>query len=153
MGINVITYGTFDMFHIGHLNLLRRAKSLGDKLIVGVSTDEFNAGKNKQTVIPWEQRAGIVSAIDCVDEVIPESSWDQKSENIIQYEVGCLVMGSDWTGKFDDLMGLCDVIYLERTEGISSTKIKNSLSMFRDVNFERVRDALTLLNQIYVDLK
>jgi glycerol-3-phosphate cytidylyltransferase len=120
----VITYGTFDLFHIGHLNLLRRAKNFGDKLIVAVSTDEFNLSKGKKTVISFEDRAEIVKNINCVDLVIPETSWDQKIQDVQKYNVTTFVMGNDWEGKFDFLKEYCNVVYLPRTGGISSTDLK-----------------------------
>jgi len=120
----VITYGTFDLFHFGHLNILERAKSLGDYLIVAVSTDEFNAIKGKRCIYPFEHRAKIVSAIKHVDLVIAEHNWEQKKSDILKYDVDIFVMGSDWQGKFDDLKELCEVVYLPRTPNISSTEIK-----------------------------
>lgn len=123
----VITYGTFDLFHIGHLNLLERAKSMGDYLIVAVSTDEFNALKNKASAVPFEDRARIVAALKCVDEVIPENSWDQKREDILNHGVDTFVIGDDWEGKFDFLSDICNVSYLKRTEAISSTELKNKI--------------------------
>lgn len=126
----VLTYGTFDMFHIGHLNLLQRLSALGDKLIVAVSTDEFNALKGKKTLIPYEQRAQIVGAIKGVDLVIPEENWEQKVDDIRRHNVDIFAMGNDWEGKFDFLKEHCDVIYLPRTEEISTTEIKKSLDAF-----------------------
>ncbi|HID65919.1 MAG TPA: glycerol-3-phosphate cytidylyltransferase [Aquificaceae bacterium] len=123
----VITYGTFDLFHIGHLNLLKRAKSLGDYLIVGVSTDEFNEIKGKKSVFPYEHRAEIVRSIKYVDLVIPEKSWEQKIEDIKKYKVDIFVIGDDWKGKFDYLKEYCEVIYLPRTRGISTTELKETL--------------------------
>lgn len=123
----VITYGTFDLFHIGHLNLLERARSMGDYLIVAVSTDEFNALKNKASAVPFEDRARIVAALKCVDEVIPENSWDQKREDILNHGVDTFVIGDDWEGKFDFLSDICNVSYLKRTEAISSTELKNKI--------------------------
>ncbi|MBE8233211.1 MAG: glycerol-3-phosphate cytidylyltransferase [Endozoicomonadaceae bacterium] len=123
----VITYGTFDLFHIGHLKILQRAKMLGDRLIVGISTDDFNLKKNKKTVIPYHERAEIISNIRFVDDVLPESSWEQKSNDIIQHNVDIFVMGHDWEGKFDFLSEYCEVTYLPRTKGISTTKIKTHL--------------------------
>ncbi|MCW2314209.1 adenylyltransferase/cytidyltransferase family protein [Rhodoferax antarcticus] len=120
----VLTYGTFDMFHIGHLNLIRRLKSFGSYLIVAVSTDDFNSLKRKKTVVPYEQRAAIVSAIREVDLVIPEICWEQKREDIRKYDVDIFAMGDDWAGKFDNLSDLCEVIYLPRTIDVSSTQIK-----------------------------
>lgn len=124
----IITYGTFDLFHVGHLRLLERARSLGDRLIVAVSTDDFNAVKGKNTVIPYSSRAEIVAGLGCVDVVIPENSWDQKVEDIIQWSVHSFVMGSDWRGKFDHLKDHCNVIYLNRTNGVSTTMIKKFFS-------------------------
>lgn len=141
----VITYGTFDMFHIGHLRLLKRAKSLGDRLIVGVSTDEFNAEKGKKVLIPFEQRREIVESIKYVDEVIPENSWDQKEEDIRRYGVDLLVMGADWEGKFDHLKELCEVVYLPRTENISTTDLKKSLINFASVPKEDILKAFEII--------
>ena len=123
----VITYGTYDLFHVGHLRLLQRAKALagdGGKLIVGVSTDRFNwVEKHKKSAIPYEQRAEIVSALKCVDEVIPEDDWDMKRD-ILEKKIDIFCMGSDWQGKFDHLKEVCRVVYLPRTDGISSTELK-----------------------------
>lgn len=123
----VITYGTFDLFHIGHLNLLRRAKELGDYLIVAVSTDEFNELKGKKCEIQDVDRMEIVRAIRYVDKVIPETAWDQKLKDIKKYNVDIVVMGDDWKGKFDELREYCEVVYLPRTVGISTTQIKGDL--------------------------
>lgn len=123
----ILTYGTFDLFHVGHLNLLRRLKALGERLIVGVSTDEFNALKGKRTVMPYEHRAQIVAAMRYVDEVIPETCWEQKRDDIHRLDVSTFAMGSDWQGKFDDLKDICEVIYLPRTEYISSTEVKKTV--------------------------
>lgn len=122
-----ITYGTFDLFHIGHLNLLKRIKDVCSNLIVAVSTDEFNELKGKKCVIPYEQRAAIVAGIKYVDKVIPESNWEQKQKDIEKYNVDCFVMGNDWEGKFDFLKEKCEVIYLPRTDGISTTELKSIL--------------------------
>ncbi len=124
--IKVITYGTFDLFHYGHLRILERAKKLGDYLIVGVSTDEFNRIKSKECVYPYEHRAKIVEAIKYVDKVIPEENWEQKETDIKKHNIDILVMGDDWEGKFDDLSKFCKVIYLPRTPDISSTEIKQN---------------------------
>ncbi|MBM7698834.1 glycerol-3-phosphate cytidylyltransferase [Kurthia huakuii] len=124
----VLTYGTFDLLHVGHINLLRRAKALGDKLIVAISTDEFNAMKHKQAYYPFEQRKQILEAIRYVDLVIPEENWEQKISDVQTYNVDTFVMGHDWEGEFDFLKDYCEVIYLPRTEGISTTKVKSDLS-------------------------
>ena len=125
----VITYGTFDLLHYGHINLLRRAKSYGDFLIVALSTDDFNwNGKHKKSYFSYEQRKTLLEAIKYVDSIIPEESWSQKREDVHKYGVDVVVMGDDWKGKFDFLKeeGV-DVVYLERTPEISSTKIKTDL--------------------------
>ncbi len=124
----VITYGTFDLLHYGHINLLRRAKALGDYLIVALSTDEFNLNqKNKVCYFSYEERKKLLEAIRYVDLVIPEESWDQKRTDIPLYHVDTFVMGDDWKGKFDFLEDLCQVVYLPRTPEISTTKIKKEL--------------------------
>lgn len=120
----VITYGTFDLLHYGHLELLRRAKELGDYLIVALSTDEFNAGKGKSSHFDYEKRAEMLAAIKYVDEIIPENSWEQKRSDIIDNDIDVFVMGDDWEGKFDDLEVHCEIVYLPRTANISSTAIK-----------------------------
>ena len=132
----VLTYGTFDMFHIGHLNLLNRLKSLGDKLIVAVSTDEFNSIKGKKTLIPFEQRALIVQNIKCVDIVIAEENWEQKIYDIKKYNVDIFAMGDDWKGKFDFLKDYCEVIYLPRTQNISTTELKKELNKYLGISDE-----------------
>ena len=129
----VITYGTFDMFHIGHLKLLQRLKNLGDKLIVAVSTDKFNEIKGKKTLIPFNQRALIVENIKCVDMVIAENDWEQKAQDIKKYNVDIFAMGNDWEGKFDFLNEYCKVVYLPRTEKISTTQLKLELNKFLDI--------------------
>ena len=126
--IKVITYGTFDLFHIGHLNLLKRAKKLGDFLIVAVSSDEFSKNKGKTPVFPLQQRVEILNSIKYVDQVIIENDWDQKVGDIKKYDVDIFVMGDDWQGKFDFLKEHCKVIYLPRTKGISTTQIKKKLT-------------------------
>lgn len=124
----VITYGTFDLLHWGHVRLLERAKELGDYLIVGLSTDEFNALKHKQAYHSYEKRKYILEAIKYVDEVIPENNWEQKVNDIKEHDVETFVMGDDWRGEFDFLADYCDVVYLPRTEGISTTQIKKDLN-------------------------
>lgn len=128
----VITYGTFDLLHVGHINLLRRAKELGDYLLVAISTDEFNAIKNKKAYYSYEDRKTILEAIKYVDEVIPENNWEQKIKDVQDNDIDIFVMGHDWEGKFDFLKDYCEVIYLPRTEGISTTKIKEDLGLKSD---------------------
>jgi len=123
----VLTYGTFDLLHWGHINLLKRAKELGDYLIVAISTDEFNNMKNKKSYHNYENRKIILESIRYVDEVIPENTWEQKTNDVIKHDVDIFVMGDDWKGKFDFLKEYCEVIYLPRTEGISTSQIKNDL--------------------------
>ena len=125
----VITYGTFDMLHYGHINLLRRARALGDYLIVALSSDSFNAIKNKQSFFHYEHRRQMLEAIRYVDLIIPENDWEQKREDIIMHNVNIFVMGNDWEGKFDFLKDICEVVYLERTPEISTTRIKNHLKI------------------------
>ncbi len=123
----VITYGTYDLLHYGHINLLKRAKALGDYLIVALSSDEFNAIKGKKSFFSFEERKAILEAIKYVDLVIKEDSWDQKIDDIKKYNIDIFTMGSDWEGKFDYLNEYCEVIYLPRTPGISTTQIKEAL--------------------------
>ena len=125
--IKVITYGTFDLLYYGHINLLRRAKELGDYLVVAISTDEFNSIKNKKSYFNYEKRKMILEAIRYVDEVIPEESWEQKIVDVRERNIDVFVMGDDWKGKFDYLKEYCEVVYLERTPDISTTQMKESL--------------------------
>lgn len=144
----VLTYGTFDLFHIGHLKLLERLKALGDYLIVGVSTDEFNAGKNKQTIIPFKDRLEIVSNIKCVDLAIAEETWEQKIADIKKYNVAVFGMGHDWEGKFDKLKEYCEVVYLPRTPDISSSELKSTLKAVDKTHIDDLKKALDLIATI-----
>ena len=123
----VITYGTFDLLHYGHINILKRARELGDYLVVAISSDEFNKLKNKKAYFSYEERKLMVEAIRYVDEVIPENTWEQKIEDIKEHNIDVFVMGDDWEGKFDFLKDYCEVVYLPRTEGVSTTQIKDEL--------------------------
>lgn len=124
----VITYGTYDLLHYGHINLLKRAKALGDYLIVAISTDEFNwNSKQKKCYFTYEQRKALVEAVRYVDLVIPEESWEQKKSDMHEYHIDTFVIGDDWKGKFDFLKDLCEVVYLPRTPDISSTDLKAKL--------------------------
>lgn len=127
----VITYGTFDLFHIGHLRMLERAAALGDRLVVGVSTDAFNLGKHKDCVHPFEERASIVAALKVVNEVFPEENWEQKVADIQRFNADIFVIGDDWKGEFDFLGQHCRVEYLSRTPGVSTTAKKEMISSGR----------------------
>jgi glycerol-3-phosphate cytidylyltransferase len=137
----ILTYGTFDLLHFGHIRLLKRAKALGDYLIVALSTEEFNELKNKKTYHNYETRKTMLEAIRYVDLVIPEENWEQKINDVEKYQVDIVVMGSDWAGsdKFEYLNDYCEVVYLDRTEGISTTKIKQDL---------KLQEQLTGVNQV-----
>ena len=123
----VLTYGTFDLLHYGHINLLQRAKSYGDYLVVGLSTDDFNAQKNKTCYFSYEERKKMLEALRCVDLVIPEENWEQKISDVKEFRIDTFVMGDDWKGKFDYLADYCQVVYLPRTPEISTSKIKSEL--------------------------
>ena len=124
----VITYGTFDLLHYGHINLLRRAKALGDYLIVALSTDEFNwREKQKKSYFSYDERKAMLEAIRYVELGIPEENWGQKKTDAEKYHVDVFVIGDDWTGQFDFLRDQCEVVYLPRTPEISTTKIKTEL--------------------------
>lgn len=127
----ILTYGTFDLLHYGHIRILERAKALGDYLIVAVSTDEFNKIKGKKAYHNYKTRKKMLEAIRCVDLVIPENDWKQKKDDVLEYKVDTVVMGSDWEGNknFECLKDICEVVYLSRTEGISTTKIKKDLGL------------------------
>ncbi|MDF3932263.1 adenylyltransferase/cytidyltransferase family protein [Pseudomonas citronellolis] len=148
----VLTYGTFDLFHNGHLQLLKRLRQLGDRLIVGVSTDEFNALKGKKTIIPFPERLEIVAALKYVDFAFAENCWEQKTRDIREHRVAVLGMGDDWRGKFDDYKPLCDVVYLPRTEGISSTQIKQSLSVLSRGHISEIKTSLDTIASIIENL-
>lgn len=125
----VLTYGTYDLLHYGHIRLLQRARALGDYLVVALSTDEFNAGKGKTSFYPYETRKEMLEGVRYVDLVIPESSWDQKIHDVQEYHIDVVVMGDDWAGdpRFECLRDYCEVVYLDRTEGISTTDVKARL--------------------------
>ena len=148
----IITYGTFDMFHIGHLKLLQRLADLGDEVIVAVSTDEFNRLKGKKTLIPFEQRMEIVKNIKCVNKVIAEESWEQKVSDIQKYNIDLFAIGDDWEGKFDFLKEYCEVVYLPRTKSVSTTKLKKSLTNFLSIPKEHILNAFEILEQLKKDL-
>lgn len=150
---NIITYGTFDMFHIGHLKLLERLKGMGNKLIVAVSTDEFNIKKGKKTLIPYEQRAEIIASIKYVDYVIPEISWEQKINDIQKYDIDIFGIGRDWEGEFDYLKKYCNVVYLDRTENISTTVLKKSLTNFLSIPKKDILMTFEILENLKKDFE
>ena len=149
----VITYGTFDLFHLGHLKLLERLKPLGDRLVVAVSTDEFNSLKGKRSFMPFEQRVQIVAAIRYVDLVISENSWEQKAEDIKKYNVDVFAIGDDWAGKFDFLKEFCEVIYLPRTHGVSSTSLKRLARALDKETLARLSEAQSIINELLQDFR
>ena len=124
----VITYGTFDLLHYGHIELLRRCSELGGHLTVGLSSDEFNQSKGKKSYFGFSKRKELLSSIEYVDEIITEDTWAQKEEDIKSRDIDVFVMGKDWEGEFDSLSEYCEVVYLSRTPDISSTAIKDLLS-------------------------
>ncbi|QDC38072.1 adenylyltransferase/cytidyltransferase family protein [Sphingobium fuliginis] len=130
----VLTYGTFDLFHFGHVRLLRRLAGLGTKLVVGCSTDEFNMIKGKKVVVPYAQRREILLSCRYVSDVFPENTWEQKRDDIIREKADIFGMGHDWTGKFDDLSDIVEVVYLPRTEGVSTTELKHSVRFMHSQN-------------------
>ncbi|PNH94605.1 glycerol-3-phosphate cytidylyltransferase [Vibrio diazotrophicus] len=138
----VITYGTFDLFHVGHVRLLKRLSELGDRLIVGISTDEFNDVKGKKSFCSYNERAEIVQSCRYVDEVFPENSWEQKVRDIEMYKADIFAIGDDWQGRFDDLNKYCKVLYLSRTENISTTQIKKKLSHLNKEKLDTIESSL-----------
>ena len=138
----ILTYGTFDLFHVGHLRLLRRLKAMGKELIVGLSTDEFNAQKGKSSFFSYEERAEILSSCRYVDMVIPEQGWEQKIRDIKNLGVDVFAMGDDWEGKFDFLKPHCEVIYLDRTKDISTTEIKKMISEINKQDLDQLESTL-----------
>jgi len=146
----VITYGTFDLFHVGHIRLLKRLKALGDYLIVVISTDGFNQLKDKKSFFCYEERKEIVESCKYVDLVLPENTWEQKRSDIINNKVNILGIGDDWTGHFDDLNDICEVIYLKRTENVSTTDIKNKLSV---ITLQKLRELEESVHNIFDIIK
>jgi glycerol-3-phosphate cytidylyltransferase len=140
----VLTYGTFDLFHAGHLRFLNRAREFGDRLIVGVSTDGFNAQKGKRAYVDFSLRLEIVGALPFVDAVFPETCWEQKRSDIARYKAATFVIGSDWAGEFDHLRDLCEVVYLPRTEGVSSTGLREQLADLRHREAEKTQRVLEI---------
>ncbi|SET64057.1 glycerol-3-phosphate cytidylyltransferase [Thorsellia anophelis] len=136
--MKVLTYGSFDIIHLGHINLLKRAKELGSELFVGLSTDEFNFLKNKKPAMDYANRFSVLSSVKYVNYVFPENTWEQKKNDIIKYKIDILVMGDDWKGKFDFLKDFCEVIYLPRTPDISSTGIKTNAHLIMSASDQSI---------------
>jgi glycerol-3-phosphate cytidylyltransferase len=124
----VLTYGTYDLLHDGHIHLLRRARELGDYLVVGLSTNEFNTLKHKEAIMTFDQRRLLLESLKYVDEVIPEETWEQKISDIQKHNISIFVMGNDWEGEFDFLKDYCEVIYLPRTPDVSTTQLKQRIN-------------------------
>jgi len=144
----VITYGTFDLFHVGHVRLLRRLRELGDRLVVGCSTDEFNKLKGKKSIMPYDQRVEILQACRYVDHVFPENNWDQKREDILREKADIFAMGDDWLGKFDDLGDIVEVVYLPRTKDISTTEVRQLVRALHEEKINEIRSALQHLDNL-----
>lgn len=143
----IITYWTFDLLHRGHINILRRAKELWDHLTVAISSDEFNKIKNKTSFYGYEERKFMLEAIKYVDEVIPENDWEQKVRDVKERNIDVFVMWDDWEGKFDFLREYCEVIYLPRTEWISTTQLKSTLKGINNENIEKIEEVLNALKE------
>ena len=152
MATRILTYGTFDLFHVGHVRLLKRLSQLGDEVIVGCSTDEFNAQKGNQTVIPFAQRKECLEACRYVTKVIAEHDWDQKRDDVLRERADIFAMGDDWSGHFDDLQDAVKVIYLPRTENISSTELKGYLSTLQNEKVRVVQELTKRLASCVEDL-
>lgn len=148
----VLTYGTFDLFHVGHVRLLKRIAAFGDRLVVGCSTDAFNAKKGKKAIFSYEERAEILLSCRFVDEVIPENHWDQKIEDVQRYSIDTFAMGDDWSGKFDFLEEYTRVVYLPRTEGVSTTQIKDIVASVKHDKKQRILNAAQNLNDLLAEL-
>ncbi len=150
---NLLTYGTFDLFHVGHVRLLKSIKQMGDRLYVGLSTDSFNRLKGKKTIIGYDHRREILLENKSVDVVFPEEDWEQKINDVKRLNIDLFVMGDDWKGKFDFLSSYCDVLYLPRTPDISSTDIKLSLEAFSAERLTAMRSALDSIDSIVKSIR
>ena len=141
----VVTYGTFDLFHIGHVRLLKRLRDLGDRLVVGLSSDEFNSVKGKNVIIPYEDRREILLSCRYVDDVFQENSWEQKRDDLQRENASIFAMGDDWIGKFDDLQDVVKVVYLPRTQDVSTTELKTVIS---EILNEKIRQIQSLASHL-----
>lgn len=144
----IITYGTFDLFHVGHVKLLERLKRLGDRLVIGLSTDEFNTQKGKTVVIPYEDRKSVLLACRHVDHVFPEENWEQKRSDILREKADIFAIGDDWIGKFDDLEDIVNVLYLPRTQNISTTDIKAVMSQIEEDKKKEIKNVFSHLSSL-----
>ena len=144
----IVTYGTFDLYHVGHVRLLKRLREMGDRLVVGLSTDEFNQQKGKQVVIPYTDRREILLSCRYVDDVFEENSWEQKRADLVREQADIFAIGDDWAGKFDDLEDLVKVIYLPRTKDISTTELKTVLSYLSKEKVNEVRNVVENLSSL-----
>lgn len=144
----IITYGTFDLLHVGHIRLLKRIKKLGGNLIVGLSTDEFNLVKGKKSIYSFADRKEILESLEYVDKVIPENNWEQKLTDIKNHKVDLFVMGDDWSGKFDYLQEFAEVFYLPRTQGISTTDVKKVVSKISEEKKQTLKNLLSEATKI-----
>ncbi|WP_264874437.1 adenylyltransferase/cytidyltransferase family protein [Vibrio agarivorans] len=141
----VLTYGTFDLFHVGHVRLLKRLSAMGERLIVGLSSDDFNHLKGKKTVMSFAQRKEILESCRYVDEVFEECCWEQKRGDVLKYGATIFAMGDDWAGKFDDLQDIVNVVYLARTEDISTTEVKD---MIANINESKKQALVNSVNEL-----
>lgn len=148
----VITYGTFDLLHIGHIRLLKRAKLLGDHLTVGLSTDEFNALKGKVSIYSYEERKEILSSLSMVDKVIPENTWEQKKSDISNFEIDIFAMGDDWSGTFDHLSGNIELVYIPRTENISTSEVRTVVKKFEEEKIKNLKHTMEKASRILESL-
>lgn len=144
----IITYGTFDLFHVGHVRLLKRLRNMGDRLVVGLSTDSFNLEKGKKVIFPYEQRQEILLSTRYVDKVFPEQCWEQKSDDIIREKADIFAMGDDWSGEFDSLKSIIEVVYLPRTNDVSTTDIKNVMNKLQEEQIHELRNVTLHLQNL-----
>lgn len=144
----VVTYGTFDLFHVGHVRLLKRLRALGDRLVVGLSSDEFNLVKGKKTIIPYADRREILLSCRYVDNVFEESNWEQKRDDILREKASIFAMGDDWVGKFDDLQDIVKVLYLPRTQDVSTTELKTVINEINEEKLREIRNVSAHLNTL-----
>lgn len=144
----VVTYGTFDLFHVGHVRLLRRLRELGDRLVVGLSTDEFNEVKGKKVIIPFSDRKEILLSCKYVDDVFEEKCWEQKREDLTRESADIFAIGDDWSGRFDELEDIVRVLYIPRTKDISTTELKTVLRQFDEDKISEIKNVTSHLLEL-----